>query len=121
MGLSVIIQSLTNSFPLFCACRLIQGLTCASFTPAIFSMMADIFPKNWRQRANSVYYCGMYIGGGISSLFILTMMRFGWRISMGQMGAGVIILGLLCLFGLQEPKRSKKMSKKDKNQKISFT
>ena len=75
-------------------------------------MMADIFPKGWRQRANSVYYSGQYIGGGISSLFILTVMRFGWRISMAQMGCGVVALGLLGLFGLTEPKRSKKLTTK---------
>ena len=81
-GAVTILQSQTHSFAIFCLARLLQGLTCAAFSPAILSMMADTFPKQWMGKVNGLFSAGGYIGAGASSLLIMTIMRFGWRISM---------------------------------------
>ena len=82
LGLMVILCSMAtlttayvDSFAVLCLMRLVLGVTCSAFMPATYSLINDLFPDSWNNRANSVVSCGHYIGGGVSSLYLLLLRR----------------------------------------------
>lgn len=73
--------------------------------PLSFSLIADYFPPDKRATANSIIQAGNYIGVGVSSLSILLISSFGWRICYGIMGAVGLLFGLATMVLVKEPER----------------
>jgi sugar phosphate permease len=66
-----------------------------------------MFPKGMRSRANSLLSSGQMIGEGIASLYIIMLVKFGWKavfLNIGSVGM-LIALGIFAL--IKEPARLK--------------
>ena len=69
-------------------------------------MISDYFPPEKRTFANSIYTLGIYIGNSVSSLTTLVIDKVGWRYSFKLIGVCGILIGLLSLLIIKEPKRN---------------
>ena len=102
---STVISGTTSSFGVLILMRFILGLMVSATEPAGFSLLGDFFPRKLRTTANAVIGTGGYIGGGLSSLLIVVIAKFGWRgayLVNGGIGLAVAAMGLLLL---REPQR----------------
>jgi MFS family permease len=112
LGLSCILWSATslgvglvNSFFVFCLMRFLLGVFCSSIGPANYSLIADYFPPSYRSTANAIENAGVYVGAGLSSLCVILIGMFGWRGMYMVCGSIGVVLGLLTLVLVKEPKR----------------
>lgn len=114
-----------NFLTLFLA-RMGTGVGEATFNPCAFPLLADYFPKSTRSKAMSLVAIGPYFGGGLS--FVLGGLVLAWVTEMGiislpyigeikpwQMtffivGAPGILIGLLVLLVVREPRRHEKIA-----------
>lgn len=97
---STVISGTTSTFGVLILMRFILGLFVSATEPAGYSLLGDYFPRKVRTTANAVVGTGAYIGGGLSSLLIVVIAKFGWRgayIINGGIGLAVAALGFLLL------------------------
>ena len=102
---STVISGTTSSYGVLILMRFILGLFVSATEPLGFSLLGDFFPRKFRTTANAVIGTGGYIGGGLSSLLIVVIAKFGWRgayLINGGIGLAVAAMGLLLL---KEPQR----------------
>ncbi len=94
-----------RSFWSLFALRLGVGVGEASCAPAGNSLIGDLFPREKRGRAISIFMLGLPLGLGISSLVSGEIKElWGWRAAFYVAGVPGLFLGLLCLF-IPEPIR----------------
>lgn len=94
------------SFAFLIVARLLIGLSQATLSPAVYSLLADIFPPAKRATIFSYYASGIFIGIGLSFLAGGTIaMEYDWRISLIAVGIpGLILLPFVALM-VREPSR----------------
>jgi len=86
LGLSCILWSATavgagafNTFGSFVLMRFLLGAFESACNPASYSIIADYFPPSYRSTANAIETSGSYVGGGIASLSVILIAKYGWR------------------------------------------
>lgn len=77
----------------------------ASTGPAATGIIRDNFGPGYRASANSIFLSAGFLGGGIASLSIQLIEKYGWKFDYDVIGVTGIILGIICLTLLEEPKR----------------
>lgn len=85
--------------------RLFVGVGEACLSPAAIAMLADLFPKEKRGLASSIYYLGVPLGAGAS--FVVAGFfgpKIGWRNCFYVLGALGLVLAPLVYF-LHDPER----------------
>ena len=114
LGISIILWSATtffagalNSFFFFCFMRFCLGAFESACNPASYSLISDYFPVSYRSTANAVETAGSYVGGGLSSLCVILISKYGWRAMYKIAGITGIIMGIFSLIVLKEPERGK--------------
>ena len=112
LGIFVILASLTmgisgftSSFAILAVMRVFHGAFNSATNPLSFGIIADYFPPDKRSTANSIIQAGNYIGVGVSSLSILLISQFGWRVCYGIMGGAGLAFGLATMLLVKEPIR----------------
>jgi MFS family permease len=108
--------------------RIGVGVGEAALTPAAYSMIADLFPKNKLAFAMSVYSMGIYIGSGLSFVlgalaYYLAAKQRVWQLPLiGEVYYWQLVFFIVGLPGLlialwiatvREPVRKSKLMKKD--------
>ncbi len=85
--------------------RLFVGVGEACLSPAAIAMLADIFPKEKRGMASSVYYLGVPLGAGASFVAAgILGPQIGWRNCFYLLGAIGLLLAPVIFF-LRDPER----------------
>ena len=114
LGIMVILASLTmgisgfvNSFAVLAIMRVFHGAFNSATNPLSFSLVSDYFPPDRRATANSIIQAGNYIGVGASSLSIILISSFGWRVAYGVMAALGMVGGLATMLFVREPERGR--------------
>ena len=102
---TTLVQGEVDDFYTFAAMRVLFGVFVSAANAPAYSIIRDMFPPNYRSRANSFLSFASYLGGCLSSLSILFIQKFGWREDYDITGLIGIILGIACLFYIAEPKR----------------
>lgn len=108
----------SSSFGVLVVMRVIHGMLNAASNPLSFSLIADYFPKENRATANSLIQAGNYVGVGFSSLTILLITKFGWRISFGIMALVGTIFGALTMTLVKEPERGRYLDEETKRKEL---
>jgi predicted MFS family arabinose efflux permease len=86
--------------------RMGVGVTEAPASPGSLSLIGDLFPKERRTTAISLYYAGTATGQMITFLVGgWLLLQFSWRTLFFVAGVPGIILALLLFFTCREPKR----------------
>jgi MFS transporter, ACS family, 4-hydroxyphenylacetate permease len=104
--------------------RALVGVAEAGFFPGILLYLTFWFPRSCRARANALFIMGIPVTIAIASIisgFILQMNGFlglsGWRWLFMLEGLPAVILGVACLFYLDDgPARAKWLSEEEKRE-----
>ena len=83
------------------------GLFQAFCGPASYSLIADYFPPKSRTTAIAIYVFGYDAGGGLSSLVIPIIGKYGWRFAYLVTGGVGVVIGVLALIIIGDPKRGR--------------
>ncbi|MBL4800488.1 MAG: MFS transporter [Emcibacter sp.] len=96
-----------NFFELFAA-RMAVGVGEAGCVPAAHSILGDLFPRERRAFAISIFQAGGVLGQSVGlALAGLAAQLWGWRVALFIVGLLGIPLMLLIFFTVREPVRSK--------------
>ena len=89
-----------SSLGFLIAMRMALGLSQAALSPAVYSLLADLFPQERRATVFSAYASAIFVGVGLSFLVGGSMAQvYDWRISLQVVGAsGFLLVGLSFLF-----------------------
>ena len=108
---------LARTFGAMFLARVGVGVGEAALSPAAYSMIADLFPREKLGRALGVYSSGVFVGIGLS--FIISAILIGaldsvtlpvvgeltpWRLTLILVGAPGLVIAALC-FTFREPRR----------------
>lgn len=119
-SLTTTISGLTRTFGQLFLCRVGSGVGAACSSPASFSMLADLFPREKLPRAFAVLFFGMFLGEGIALIVGGTLaglfmrlspvtlpvigMLHGWQLTLIVIGLpGLLVAALMAT--VQEPAR----------------
>ena len=95
-----------SSLGFLIAMRMALGLSQAALSPAVYSLLADIFPEERRATVFSAYASAIFIGVGLSFLVGGSVAQaYDWRVSLQVLGASGFLLVGLSIVGLNEPNR----------------
>ena len=105
-SLATLASGWASSLGFLIAMRMTLGISQAALSPAVYSLLADLFPKERRATVFSAYASAIFIGVGLSFLVGGSVaLAYDWRISLMILGVfGVLLTGLSYL-GLVEPRR----------------
>jgi predicted MFS family arabinose efflux permease len=99
------VSGMAQGFWSLCAARLGVGIGEASCAPAANSLVGDLFPRERRARAISIFMLGLPLGLGLSFIISGNVAdRWGWRAAFFVAAVPGILLGLL-MFWVPEPER----------------
>jgi MFS family permease len=84
--------------------RAVVGAAQAFFNPAAYTLLADIFPARMVGSVNGIFSSGIFLGGALASLSILVDERVGWRSTMTAIGGAGLLVSLLCLALIKDPR-----------------
>jgi len=124
-SLTTTISGLTHTFGQLFLCRVGSGVGAACSSPASFSMLADLFPREKLPRAFAVLFFGIFLGEGIALIVGGTLaglfMRLspvtlpvigalhGWQLTLIVIGfPGLLVAALMAT--VQEPARRGRMA-----------
>ncbi|MGO9802791.1 MAG: MFS transporter [Steroidobacteraceae bacterium] len=97
---------MAGSFWQFLLGRIGAGVGEAGATPPSTSLVSDCFPAQRRAMALSVFALGAPIGAWLASAVAgAAAQRYGWRAAFFALGVPGVLLGLLFLLTIREPKR----------------
>lgn len=105
-SLATLVSGWASSLGFLVALRMALGLSQAALSPAVYSLLADLFPKERRATVFSAYASAIFVGVGLSFLVGGSVAQaYDWRISLQVLGASGFFLVGLSFFGLVEPQR----------------
>jgi len=104
-SLTSIISGTTNSFAVLFLMRFLLGCFVSATEPVGFSLVGDYFPKNMRTTANSIIGTATYIGSASAALILFLTRSFGWRKAYLCTGGFGLIIGILGLIFIKDPKK----------------
>ena len=105
-GFLTAVSAFASSYGALLIARSVVGAAEAPITPGSLSLIADLFPKNRRNTAVSIYYAGtalgqiiLFLGGG------WLLANFDWRSAFLVAGVPAVVLAVLLLLTTREPER----------------
>ena len=105
LGACQMTSGIVDSFLVLVAMRFIHGTISSAVNPLAYSLIADKFPPNKRNTANSIVAAANFAGIAMSSMSILLIKSFGWRLTYIAMGGSGLLASLIGALILREPKR----------------
>lgn len=97
---------LAGSFSQLLAARIGVGIGEAGSSPPSHSMISDLYPKEQRSTAMSVYAVGVYAGAMIGLVVGgYVVQHYGWRATFFVVGLPGLVIAALVRFTLKEPVR----------------
>ena len=88
--------------------------------PAAYSLIADRISEERASFANSIYACGVYLGGSLASLSLLLADVVGWEYTLAVTGwYGLFSVGVSALMLPFDTERNKMSAKKDEAPSIN--
>ncbi len=99
---------LAGSFLSLALARIGVGVGEAGGSPPSYALISDYFPPRQRGLAMAIYSLGVPFGTGLGSLLgARVAAAYGWRAAFFAVGAPGVVLGLLVLLVIREPKRGR--------------
>ena len=98
-------QALYPNIYLFIGMRFLLGVFESAGNPLMYSLLRDMFPANQRATATSIVGSTISLGAAVSSLSILMIENFGWRVNYYITAGYGMGIGVIAILFLREPKR----------------
>ena len=105
-SLSSFLTGYVTNFYFFVGMRIILGVASSVCNTAAYSLIFNYFPHSYLATANSIYSSGIYVGQAVSSLTIILINAYGWRMNYEITGIAGIVFGVFGILLLIEPKRN---------------
>lgn len=93
------------SFAFFCLMRFMLGGFESACNPASYALIADYFSPKYRSTANAIETAGSYVGGGLASIGVILIKKYGWRAMYKIIGGVGVLMGAFVLAFVKEPVR----------------
>lgn len=106
-SLATALQSSARGFSDLVPIRAVIGASQAFYSPAAYTLIADLFPKSMVGTVNGIFSSGVYLGGALASLSIILDKAVGWRTTLLCVGAVGVAAAALILFFVPEPRAAK--------------
>lgn len=111
-SMTTLVQALKPNIFLFMAMRFLLGVFESTGNPLMYSLLRDYFPADQRATATSIVGSTISLGAAVSSLSILMIDSFGWRINYYVTAGYGAFIGFVAILLLREPKRGQFDAKK---------
>ena len=99
---------LATNYASLAAARMGVGIGEAGGSPPSYALLADYFPPQRRSTALALYSLGVPFGTGLgAAIGALVANVYGWRAAFLTVGAPGVILAILTLIVVREPKRGR--------------
>lgn len=120
-SMATMLSGLARSFPQLFFARICVGAEEAALSPAAYSLIGDLFPREQLGRAVAVYSLGSFLGAGVAFLVggwviaattqagavtIVGILVQPWQLTMMMVGAPGLLLALVIALACKEPRRS---------------
>ena len=105
MSLTQVCNGAVDSFMLFAVMRFLHGCLSSFINPVSYSLLADYFPPDRRGTANSILSSANYLAIALSSLTIILIKNFGWKLAYTIMGGFGLSFSVLAALVIKVPKR----------------
>ena len=96
--------TICSNFASLFICRVVQGFSMAFTGPQCLSLLTDYFPPASRATALAIYTSGVYLGGALGSLSIISNLRMGWRFTFVSWAVAGILISALVFTTVDDPK-----------------
>ncbi|KQX23400.1 MULTISPECIES: spinster family MFS transporter [unclassified Sphingomonas] len=101
-----ILVGFARSYTMILVARMCVGMAEAGASPSALSMISDMFAPNRRATAVSLYYLSVAFGtGGSFIIGGVVAAHYGWRAAFWVAGVPGLLLALLMVLTMREPKR----------------
>jgi len=99
---------LATNYATLAAARMGVGVGEAGGSPPSYALLADYFPPQRRSTALALYSLGVPFGTGLgAAIGALVVNVYGWRAAFLTVGAPGVVLAILTLLFIREPKRGR--------------
>lgn len=106
-SLMTVVSGFATSFAVLIIARLLVGFSQAALSPAVYSLLADLFSPQKRATIFSFYASGIFLGIGLSFLAGGTIAsEYNWQISLISVGIPGLILLPFVFWLVKEPDRT---------------
>lgn len=106
-SLMTIVSGFATSFTFLVVARLFVGLSQATLSPAVYSLLADMFSPQKRATIFSLYGSGIFVGIGLSFLAGGTIAaNYNWQSALVAVGIPGLLLLPFVLWLVREPDRT---------------
>jgi MFS family permease len=107
---ATVLCSFASGFGQLAAARVAVGVGESGFTPASHSLMTDTVPRARRTLAFGIFTAGLPLGGMVAmALGGIIADRYGWRAAFLVAGLPGLVIALLILFTVAEPRRKPRL------------
>ena len=106
-SIATALEAFTTNVWSFGLLRAFVGSSQAFYNPAVYTLLADIFPKRLIARVNGIFTSGIYLGGGLASLSIILDGYIGWRSTLLTLSSFGLIAIAGCLLFVKDPRTSR--------------
>lgn len=108
---------LAQNYWMLVTARLAVGAAEAGGAPAAMSLISDMFPKNRRSMALSIFWSSTALGTAVSFIFGgYIAVEYGWRMAFLIAGAPGLILAVVIVLTIKEPKRGLMDDEREQNE-----
>lgn len=105
-SLMTVVSGFATSFTFLVVARLLVGLSQATLSPAVYSLLADMFSARKRATIFSLYASGIFIGIGLSFLAGGTIAaHYNWQSALIAVGIPGLLLLPFVIWLVREPDR----------------
>ena len=105
-SLATIACGMTTGFAQMLTLRFVVGAGESGATPSAVSMISDLFQAKERAKAIAIYYMSTPFGSGIGmTVGAILVHLYGWRTTLYMAGIPGMLVVLILLFTVKEPKR----------------
>ncbi len=110
-SLMTLASGFASSLIFLVTARLFVGVSQASLSPAVYSLLADYFKPQQRATVFSIYASGIFLGIGAAFLIGGTVAQtYDWRVALKVVALPGLFLALIGVLVLREPGRMRKKS-----------
>jgi MFS family permease len=119
-SLMTFISGFAGSLSFLIAARIGVGISQASLSPAVYSILSDYFDVKKRATVFSLYASAIFIGVGLSFLIGGSVAEaYDWRVAMKSVGLPGVFIALIGIFLIKEPTRRIEQNNSSGNSFIS--
>lgn len=105
-SLATIACGMTTGFAQMLALRFVVGAGESGATPSAISMISDLFQAKERAKAVAIYYMSTPFGSGLGmTVGAILVHHYGWRATLYLAGVPGLLVVLILLLTVREPKR----------------